>query len=317
MTVSLEDAGRFKDLFRGLDIAFGTGDRPGRWVKEPPSLADFVEHLNGVKNGIGIAPLMPDNRVWFAAIDLDEPDFDTALLMQKFIPGMSWVERSRSGNAHIWVFFKEPIEAWIPMGVLREVCIAAEKPAVEVFPKNPDFSRVLYGNYINLPFHGTERPVLDATGHFELSLEGFLAKAEDTRNDPRDWRKRASLLQLVDPATKRKDGAEFGQQDNLHLCALHIIENAVTNPLVLGHQSNVMFLLAKQLSNWRLCDHAEALGFMLEVNSHAEPGLPEAEVRRILRNAEEKQYTSLGCDDPVVAPYIHPDCPIVNPRRPR
>jgi hypothetical protein len=147
-----------------------------------------------------------------------------------------------------------------------------------------------------------------------LTLEMFLDEAEGTLNSPRKWEQRADLLLVQDPATRKSSGKEFGEQDNLHMCAEHVIANAETNPLVYGHQSNTMFMLAKCLSNWRLCDHEEALGFMLDVNKHADPGLPEQEVRRILNNAETKQYTSTGCDDPVVAPYAHPDCPIANPR---
>jgi len=308
------DAGRFANLFRGLDIAYGTGDRPGRWVKRKPQLADFAAHLNGVGPGIGIAPLMADSRVNFAAIDLDEPDFETAFTMARLIPGAAFVERSRSGNAHVWVFFSESIEAWVPMGVLREICFAMDKKDVEVFPKNPDFARVQFGNYINLPYHGSERPILSEKGTWDYPLEKFLLAAELNLNDPREWRKRAAMLQLVDPATKRRDGAEFGTQTTLHMCAEHIVANAVTNPLVYGHQSNTMFLLAKQFSNCALYDHDETLEYMRYVNEHADPGLPDSEILRILRNAEEKQYTSTGCDDPVVAPYIHPDCPIANPR---
>jgi hypothetical protein len=309
-------APRFRRLFSGLDEAFGTGDRPGRWIKRPPRAEDFVKHLQGVGPGIGIAPLCPDNHVRFAAIDLDEPDFETARFMQNFIPGSSFIERTRSGNVHVWVFFESPCPAWVAMGILRDVCVAAEKPDTEVFPKNWDFARVKLGNYINLPYHGRERPVL--TPHnTEYDLHEFISAASTSLNDPRVWEKRADMMQLTDPAQRKGDRAEFGQQDNLHMCAEHIIANAESNPLVYGHQSNTMFLLAKQLSNWRLCDHDEALAFMRDVNRYADPGLPDAEIQRILRNAEEKQYTSTGCDDPIVAPYIHPDCPIANPRRSR
>lgn len=304
---------RFRKLFTGLDTAFGTGDRPGRWIKRPPRPEDFLDHLEAKTNGIGIAPLRPDNTVLFAAIDLDEPDFETAFGMQKFIPGPSFVERTRSGNAHVWVFFEKPCPAWVAMGVLREVCIAVGKPHTEVFPKNHDFARVTLGNYINLPYHGDARPILT---HLEnpMPLDEFLTAAEAGLNSPRKWEQRADLLLVEDPANRKASGKAFGEQDNLHMCAEHVIANAESNPLVYGHQSNTMFMLAKCLSNWRLCDHDEALGFMLDVNKHADPGLPEGEIRRILNNAETKQYTSTGCDDPVAAPYVHPDCPIANPR---
>ena len=108
---------RFRRLFDGLSTAFGTGK--GEWVKRPPRPEDFVDHLNGHGPGIGIGPLRPDNTVKFAAIDLDEPDFEAARAMQQYIPGASWVERSRSGNAHIWVFFSEPIAILATIGSSR------------------------------------------------------------------------------------------------------------------------------------------------------------------------------------------------------
>lgn len=307
---------RFRRLFSGLDTAFGTGDKPGRWIKRPPRPDDWLDHLQGKGPGIGVAPLCPDNKVRFAAIDLDEPDFDTAFEMTRLIPGPSFVERSRSGNAHVWVFFAEPIEAWVPMGVLHEVCKAVGKPHAEVFPKNHDFARVRLGNYINLPYHGGQRPVLHVGDTQPMVLEEFLRQAEEMKNEPRQWHQRASFLLVQDPSQReRGKAAEYGQQDNLHMCAEYIIANAESNPLQQGGRHDTIFALAKMLSNWRLCDHEETLGFLREVNSHAQPPISDSELVRMLRNAETNRYTSTGCDMSNVQPYAHPDCPIANPRR--
>ena len=299
---------RFRRLFSGLDEAFGTGE--GRWVKRPVRPDDFVDHLEGRGKGIGIGPLRPDNTVLFAAIDLDEPDFDAAREMQQYIPGPSFIERSRSGNAHVWCFFSEPLEAWVAMGLLKLATEAAGKDHVEVFPKNWDFNRVQFGNYINLPYHGRSRPVL--SDHGEFVLEKFLDAAELNLNDPETWRKKARFMQLVDPAT-RKDGGEFGTAPNLHICAKRIIEDGL--PIHEGNRNGVFFMLAKCLSNWSQVDHDEALELMLEVNERTQPPLPRSEVDRILGNAERGRYTSTGCSDPLVAPYTDPSCGIAHPRR--
>lgn len=316
---------RFTALFDGLDSAFGTGR--GQWVKRPPRPDDWIQHLQGIGPGIGIAPLRPDNTVRFAAIDLDEPDFDAAREMQKFIPGDSFIERSRSGNAHVWVFFSAAIEAWVPMGILKEVTLSAGKKHVEVFPKNHDFNRVRLGNYINLPYHGDQRWVLkhDAEPveqHWHpdrqeaalreatmFELEEFLDAAEAGRNDPAEWIKRADWLLLTAP-TERTQSAEFGTQTNLHICADALISGD-TPPPAPGHRSNVFFMLAKCLTNWSVVDHDEALDLMRGVNERSDTPIPDSEIRRILGNAERGRYTSTGCDDPVVTPYTHPDCPIV------
>jgi len=302
----------FIDLFGGLDHiksigAFGTG--AGRWIKRPLKADDVVQHLQGQGNGIGIPPLAPDNTVRFAAIDLDEPDFEAAETMSKSLPGTSWVERSRSGNAHVWVFFNNPLEAWIPMGILREATKAAGKEHVEVFPKNWDFSRVTYGNYINLPFHGDTRPIL--WGAEPYPLERFVNDAGQMANDPAEWRKRSAWL-LISPPDEDRERSDFGKQPNLHICGEHILENCEESPVVEGHRAAVYFALSKMLLNWELCDYDEALTYLNIVNDASPDPVSGAELRRILGNAERGEYTSTGCDDPLVVGYAHPDCLIAN-----
>lgn len=301
----------FRELFSGLDTAFGTGK--GQWVKRPPTADDYLEHLQGKGPGIGIGPLRPDNTVTFAAIDLDEPDFDAAREMQRYLPGTSFIERSRSGNAHVWVFFASPIEAWVPMGILKMATEAVGKEHVEVFPKNHDFQMVKLGNYINLPYHGTDRPILwfDDVAPGRYTLEGFLAAAQASRNDPETWRKKAWWLQISEP--KPRSEGSFGEAPNLHICARHIIEEGVD--IGDGHRHEVFFMLAKCLSNWREVDHDEALDMLYSVNEEMSEPIPRSEIRRILSNAERGRYTSTGCDSAVVLPYAHPDCPIAYPRR--
>ncbi len=303
---------RFADLFQGLESAFGTG--AGRWVKRPLRPEDWVSHLQGQGVGIGVAPLRPDNTVMFAAIDLDEPDFEAAREMQGYLPGSSFIERSRSGNAHVWVFFKEPLEAWVAMGVMKEATLAAGKKHVEVFPKNHDFAKVKLGNYINLPYHGRERPVVwwaedEGDEQFEYELADFVMHAEVGRNDPEEWRRKAQWL-LISPPSERQTKAEFGEQLYLHICGQHIIDTCDTQPVLEGSRNAVYFALAKQLTNWKGCDHDEALMWMRFVNDSSPDTMPDSELRRILGNAERGQYTSTGCDDPLFAPYRHPDCKI-------
>lgn len=317
-------AERFIRLFGGYEHvngigAFGTGD--GQWVKRKLFRDDVERHLAGQGSGIGIPPLGPGNIVSFAAIDLDEPDFEAAREMQGYLPGVSFVEKSRSGNAHVWVFFREPIRAYVPMGILKEATLAAGKKHVEVFPKNHDFEKIKYGNYINLPYHGSERPIfctcptttgcdpdVDHVG-CEFSLEEFLDEAERELNDPEVWASRARWL-LIEPPERRETAVEFGEQPNLHMCAEYLLEHAEDNPVVAGHRSVVYFSLAKMLTNWRLCDHEEALMYMRLVNDASPDKVPDEELRRILGNAERGGFTSTGCDDPLFAPYAHPRCKI-------
>lgn len=319
--IPAEHVQRFMALFSGLDIAFGTGK--GEWVKRPVLIDDYAKHLRGEGPGLGIAPLRPDNTVLFAAIDLDEPDFNAAREMQTYLPGTSWVEMSRSGNAHVWVFFSAPLEAWVAMGVLKEATMAAGKDHVEVFPKNHDFGKIKLGNYINLPWAGWRRPIQMQNAESEAdwySLEDpselgqFLDDAEASRNDPDEWRKKARWL-LISPPEERERTQEFGTQRNLHICAEHIISGEA-GPITEGHRSVVYFSLAKQLTNWEAVDHDEVVEILRSVNDASAPdSIPDSELLRIIGNAERGQFTSTGCDDPLFAPYAHPECPISNPRR--
>lgn len=315
-----EQVARFAKLFSGLDRAFGTG--AGRWIKRSVTLHDYRHHLEGIGVGIGIAPLRPDSTVLFAAIDLDEPDFDAAREMQSFIPGSSWIERSRSGNAHVWVFFSHPIDAWVPMGILKEAILAAGKKNVEVFPKNHDFARVKLGNYVNLPYHGDTRRVhqpcdvphdhMEIPGWEYLTLEMFLDAAEASLNDPDDWQKRAQWL-LLSPPDQREKTAEFGKQPTLHCCATRIITEGI--PVAEGHRSVVYFSLAKQLLNCEMYSKSETIDLLRSVNANSVPDdIEDRELLRIIDNADRGQFTSTGCDDPLFIPYADPACPVAFPR---
>jgi hypothetical protein len=290
--------------------AHGTG--AGRWVKRPLGAFDVASHLAGDGVGIGVPPLRPDNTVVFAAIDLDEPDFDAAREMQQYIPGTSFIERSRSGNAHVWVFFAEPIEAWLPMALLREAVTAAGKKGVEIFPKNHDFAKVKLGNYINLPYHGSNRPILNPADGKVMDLAWFIDVAQLRKQDPEEWRKKARWL-LLAPPEERERSHEFGGQQQLHLCAEYIIDNALSgvNPVMEGSRSIVYFNLSKMLLNWSAIDEEEAWETVVDVDEASPDRMDPRELRRVFENAVRGQYTSTGCDDPVMAEYVHPDCPIV------
>ena len=314
MTKTAED---FRKLFSGCSDAYGTGQ--GRWVKKPLLPHHYKNHLEGVGSGIGVAPLLDDGTIRFAAIDLDEPDFEAALEMQGYLPGPSFIERSRSGNAHVWVFFSNPIDAWIPRGILKYAVLAAGKAAVEVFPKQDKLLKGMIGNYINLPYHGDTRPVLygkyfSPTVHKKDYLEPmpvrqFVSVAAGNLNDPSHWKSRARWLGIA-PPEEREATADYGTQKELHICAEYIIANRDENPVTAGHRAVVYFSLAKMLCNFEGFDHDEALSLMELVNDSSPDPITVSELRRILCNAERGQFTSTGCDDPIMQPYIHPDCPI-------
>jgi hypothetical protein len=302
----------FYDLFQGRTDAYGT--LKGGVVREELTKYEYESHLAG-NYSIGVFPMMDDNRVWFGAIDLDEPNFKLAHLLQRMLLGEAFIERSRSGNAHVWVFFDAPCPAWAVRAVLRNATEAVGRPEVEVFPKQDRLREGMVGNYINLPYFGEDRPFVEveeetSTAVAYLSHYG-IDRAYHARQEPDEWVKRARLVGGK-PPEEREATAEWGTQPVLHECAAYIIENREKNPLQRGSRHVVLFNVAKQLLNWREVSQTEAYRWLQDLNDAAEAPVAETELRRLFDNAREGRWTSTGCDEPQMLPYVHPDCPIAH-----
>jgi hypothetical protein len=300
----------FRELFRGRTDAIGL-DIGGVQHREV-TVGDYEGHLAGHRP-IGIFPMLPGDVVWFGAIDLDEPDFELAAKLRDFLPAPAFIEQSRSGNAHVWVFFDKPTPAWAVRGYLKAATEAVGRRDVEVFPKQDALKPGMVGNYINLPWFGDSRPILESFGqHFVAAPRaGWLKVAMDNRHDPDTWEKRARMLGVSAPAD-REHAAAFGTQKRLHQCAEYIMENRERNPLRAGHRHQVIFHVAKMFLNWEQADPDEVLDWLRKLNEAGERPLPDIEVQRAFENAQRGQFTSTGCDDPLMAPYVDPKCPIAH-----
>lgn len=300
----------FVTLFEGRGDALGLGR--GGVEHQTVTVGDYEDHLNGEGEGIGIFPLRDDGTVMFAAIDLDEPNFELARSFQRLIPGTSWIERSRSGNAHVWVFFREPCPAWAARAVLRSATESLGRNDVEIFPKQDRVRPGGVGNYINLPLHGAKRPIVgsDDTPYGRVQ---FIEQALAQRSDPEAFIKRARALGGK-PPEEREETSEWGTSPILHVCAEKIIAECEENPISAGHRHQVLFHLAVQCLNYEGFDKAEAWSYVQLVNDNAAPPLGSNELERLFANAYDGRYTFTGCDDPVMAPYIDPECPIAGGR---
>ena len=120
----MTDITRFKAIFSGLDIAYGTykiegsrgdGKQAGKAVvvRKPPTDDLWEKHLTGVEPSLGIIPIRADNSCIWGCIDIDQYPLDHAGLVKKIksleLPLV--VCRSKSGGAHVFLFTKEPIAA--------------------------------------------------------------------------------------------------------------------------------------------------------------------------------------------------------------
>jgi hypothetical protein len=133
-------------------------------------------------------------------------------------------------------------------------------------------------------------------------------------NDPKVWTKRAHWFGISAPEDRVYDSQEHGTGKELHKCAEWIIANRDENPVREGSRNSVYFALAKQLTHYEGFDSEDAWNMLTLVRDSAnEQGVdpfPDSELRRIFNNAERGGFTSTGCDDPLMADYVHPDCKI-------
>lgn len=311
-------------LFDGRRDIFGVGkgtvERAADGVfSEERWDALFEAHLRGDTNAdLGIYLVRDDDTVTFAAVDIDEPNYDLALEVADTMPSDHvWIERSRSGNYHVFVFFDEPLEAWAARAVLRGVVVAVGQPALEVFPKQDGLREGMVGNYISICYHGEGRPIVHGTDTddedfdpYEWDRAAWLAAADTRRTGAEAWRARGRALGGK-PRSETRSG-EFGERNSLHVCASYIFEHRRDNPLTEGHRATVLFNLAKMYANCRHYSQEEAERFVEAVNQEGTNPIPPREVRRFVNNAYEGGFTSTGCDDPLMSPYVSPDCKIAN-----
>lgn len=324
------DAELMARLFDGRKDAFGIGK--GRIERAPAGESFSAErweglwaaHLQGDTNAdLGIYLVRDDDTVTFAAIDIDEPDFPLALEVAQTMPdAVPWIEQSRSGNFHVFVFFDEPLEAYYARAVLRGVIIACGRPDLEIFPKQDGLPREgMIGNYISAPWHGHSRPIVswlpdakDEEGHpwpiidSEPEPREWMLEALKEKTSAEAWRRRGRALGGRPRSEMRSE--EFGTRNSLHRCASYIFEHRHDNPLVPGHRATVLFNLAKMYGNCRHYSEEEAVRFIQAVNEAGTDPIPEREVRRFVGNAFSGGFTSTGCSEGAMAPYVSPECNI-------
>ena len=151
-----------------------------------------------------------------------------------------------------------------------------------------------------------------------MKRSNFLEQALSTLNSPKEWERRANWLSIA-PPEERESTTVFGTASELHKCAEWVLANRDSNPIREGARNVVYFNLAKMFSNYEGFDHNETFENMRRIRDSAvEQGvdpITDGELATILASAERGKFTSTGCDDPLMQPYTHPDCPIAKGER--
>ncbi|NOT01823.1 MAG: hypothetical protein HOP29_14490 [Phycisphaerales bacterium] len=192
------------ELFRGRDdiIAVATG-RGFDWERgsiTPERLE--AEHLSG-KRCLGVYSPRLDNTCFFSAVDFDNkthaPDprwreKAEALYFELVKSGFTpLVEISQSGcAAHVWLFFIEPIEAWIVRAFWRGVETRIGIKFKEVYPKQDTLTGKCIGNLIRYPLWGQSRFV-DLEDDWN-TIDPMIAMKSVTRVSEADLRMTAMQL---------------------------------------------------------------------------------------------------------------------------
>lgn len=208
----------FMQLFAGYAKAHGrtalTGERDGRgkakyksWTERKGlTEQDWYNHLLGQGDGIGVIPLCEDNTVHWCVIDVDEyKDLDHgALALTINELGLRLiVAKSKSGGAHLFQFFSEPVPAAEAQEFMQRVAAAMGFGGAEIFPKqNYRTGENDIGNWLNMPYYGgnsTERYAVNCEGE-KLNVVLFAHTAKACK-----W----SLAQIKEWAPPVKKDTEF------------------------------------------------------------------------------------------------------------
>lgn len=293
----MTEIARFKAIFSGLDIAYGTyriegakgnGKQAGKAVvvRKPPTDDLWIKHLQGVEPSLGIIPIRADNSCIWGCIDIDQYPLDHKGLVQKVRSlGLPLVVcRSKSGGAHVFLFVKEPIPAADMQRYLKAAASQLGESGREIFPKQAEIlvERGDTGNFLNLPYFGGDsglRYAIKDDGE-AATLEEFYALYDTyVQGVPLDYPEEPKKAEQ--PV---KDGPPCLQA----LCAQGFPEGTRNNGLF-----NVGIFLKKSApNNWE--------DKLMEYNlKYFDPPLGASELQIITKQLMKKEYKYKCKDAPI------------------
>jgi len=333
-----EQVRTFSSLFKGRQDVYGTLDPVtgrGRLVKAPVTPGTIQAHLEG-KRRLGLYVLVRDS-VHFLAVDFDKDD---PLAVQEFVAAArrygipAYVERSKSKGFHVWTFFRgeNGVSAAKARLVARHLLEEIEEPHTEVFPKQDTLDeKVSYGNFIYLPLFNICHPVFNEIAGQERNV--FLEWTGLMRSYPDQWAFLESvqripesvldeIIQVNDlgkpvvsvgptepPHTPSRPANQRTQSYGLPPCAQRMLNEGVTS-----NQRSACFRLGVQIRKTGLpYDLAVHVLKAWAQKNHPEDGKSVISEREIVDQtawAYAKFYQGCGCEEPAVARFCDPSCPL-------
>jgi len=284
----MTDITKFKTIFSGLDIAYGTyriksergdGKQAGQAtvVRKPPTDDLWVKHLEGVEPSLGIIPIRADNSCIWGCIDIDQYPLDHKGLVEKVaqlkLPMV--VCRSKSGGAHVFLFTRTPVPARDFQNYLKNAAALLGEAGREIFPKQAEIliDRGDTGNFLNLPYFAGEsstRYAFNSDGS-AASMEEFYALYDANVQDSLDF--------VPEPPKQAESPIKDGPPCLQALCAQGFPEGTRNNGLF----NIAVYLKKAHPSTWE--------DKMVEYNfKYVSPPLPNNEVQVVLKQANKKDY---------------------------
>ena len=293
----MADITRFKAIFSGLDIAYGTykikaergdGKQAGQAtvVRKPPTDDLWVKHLDGVEPSLGIIPIRADNTCIWGCIDIDQYPLDhkglVAKIRQLELPLV--VCRSKSGGAHVFLFSKEPAPARDFQTYLKNAAAILGEAGREIFPKQAEIlvDRGDTGNFLNLPYFGG-----DTGTRYAFNDDGSAATLEEFYG-LHDRFVQATPFTFPEAPKHAESPIKDGPPCLQALCAQGFPE---------GTRNNGLFNIGVYLKR------AHPTGWedkMVEYNlKYVAPPLPNNEVQILIKQVGKKDYQYKCKDSPL------------------
>lgn len=289
----MENADRMMRLFSGYMGAHGTHGTPtssrgikkeikktASTVREPVTRELWQQHLSG-ERPLGIIPINEQNECYWGCIDVDRYDIDLAEAVKKTADTPLVICRTKSGGAHAFVFFSQPMPAEDVRSAMQGLAASLGWGDCEIFPKQTQVLRERgdLGNWLNMPYLGgdsTERYCVKETG-LSMTLSGFLSYAESKR-----------VSELPSPAVDETGDLGDGPPCLQHLTASGFPEGTRNNGLfALG-----IYAKKKYKDNWRQK--------LEEMNRrYMNPPLESEEVLDIQKRLEKKDYNYSCREQPI------------------
>lgn len=296
------------ELFRGYEKAHGRYDvkrvndkgkneGPAKTVATPALPLIWDIHLAGTGPGIGIIPLLSDDTIYWACIDIDINSIDHNALEKRChdlkMPVV--VCRSKSGGAHVFLFFKEPTEAKPVMDMLSYWASVLGYGGAEIFPKQSSrYDENDIGNWLNMPYYHVDRTtrfcVHDGK---ELELSEFLEFAESMMVDFKQ------LEEIQKPLKKNGNGQDLndGLYEEGPPCLQRLLANGGFPD---GTRNDGMYNVGVYLRKRFPDDWPDKIQ---EYNlAMCDPPLTLGEINTVVKSGQRKDY-EFRCKKPPIQQY--------------